>query len=166
MIEEKRARIIAEQELGGMLASGDTLLEPCRRGKVGRPVMVHSVWGRPSYWLVPILVERRAVGFARVLPTGRVADLGVFRSRSGEIDSYPRVVTRITANDAQRKAAETLRSGEKASEPIYVHDGPLGREAWLVETEKRGRPNRWIFVTGAGCYDRPAGQELDEDLEA
>jgi hypothetical protein len=129
-------------------------------------MMVHTVWGRPSYWLVPILVEERAVGFARVLPTGRLADLGVFRSHSGEIGDYPAVVTHITADEARSNAADTLQPGEKASQPVFVHDGPLGREAWLVETQKKGRPNRWIFVTEAGCYDRLAGQELDEDLEA
>jgi hypothetical protein len=32
---------------------------------------------------------------------------------------------------------------------MYVHDGPPGREAWVIEVSRQGRATRWIFVRRA-----------------
>jgi hypothetical protein len=55
---------------------------------------------------------------------------------------------------------------ETMAEPMYVHDGPIGREAWLVVIRDHGVPTRWVFVTPGGSYERPAGQVLPESPEA
>jgi len=58
-----------------------------------------------------------------------------------------------------------VESGDSALEPVYVHDGPYGREAWLVEVLRNGRPNRWIFVTPAFIYERTCGEMRDTTRE-
>ena len=44
--------------------------------------------------------------------------------------------------------------GSTADEPVYVHDGPPGREAWLVRVHSRDFGTRQILVTRGGAYER------------
>jgi len=55
--------------------------------------------------------------------------------------------------------------GEAAADPVFIHDGPVGKEAWLIEVMRDRVPIRWIFVTPAFIYERPAGTGLSELLE-
>jgi hypothetical protein len=76
-------------------------------------------------------------------------------------------VTRIDAGAAAAQAAGRVHGarGETAAAPVYVHDGPPGREAWLVEVSRGGRPTRWIFVTPGAVYERPAGTLQGADVQ-
>jgi hypothetical protein len=49
---------------------------------------------------------------------------------------------------------------------MFVHDGPPGREAWLVPVAVGGgRITRWIFVSEGGIYERTAGELRAESRE-
>ena len=54
---------------------------------------------------------------------------------------------------------------ESVAEPVFVHDGPIGREAWLVVISSKTRPHRWVFVTKGGHYERAAGSILYDTTE-
>jgi hypothetical protein len=158
---------LAREEIRSSGILGDRLFAPWVESTLGEPVLVRTVFGEPSYWTVPVLLKEAAVGFIRVLGTGRIAALGAFYQDPAEISACPRTVTGIDAARAARKARDRIHldSGESASEPIYVHDGPQGREAWRIQVLREGRPVRWVFVTPAFVYERAAGEVLDEDLE-
>ncbi len=126
---------------------------------VGEPVLVRDLHGRPGYWLVPFLSEGRLVGFARITGAGEVAAIGAL--------SGAPVVTGITSVQALERVKTSLNFDvdERLAEPVFVYDSSPGREAWLIETSKSGRPWRWIFVTPTFIYERRAGIEPDLSME-
>ena len=124
-------------------------------GTAGEPALVHTVSGEPSYWTVPVLQSGRVVGFLRVLGDGRMAASGV----------YGAAMPGVSADEAARSAGERLHADETALEPLFVHDGPPGREVWLVRVRRGGRVTRWLFVAPGGVYERPAGEPRDESRE-
>jgi hypothetical protein len=165
MIDAEAAIASAEAALADLRQQRDPMLLPWGEVSAGDPVLVHDVGGSPAYWLVPVRAERRAIGFARIDGRGRVAAIGITCRTPDRIAACPRLVTGLSAAEATAKALAEggLAPGETLGEPRYVHDGPPGREAWLVETRLGGRPSRWIFVSAAGCYSRPAGVRHGED---
>jgi hypothetical protein len=166
MIDAEAALRAAVATLQGMQREGDPLLRPWGKLSPAAPVLVHDVAGTPSYWLVPFVARDRAVAFARVDKRGRTMAIGSACRTPGDIASCPRVVTGITAEEAvaRVRAEGRLAPGEAIAETRYVHDGPPGREVWLVATTLDGRPNRWLFVSRAGVYERPAGARVGENL--
>ena len=145
----------------------DPLFAPWQTASLGEPVLVSNERKQPSYWLVPVEMGGRSIGYIRILGTGQVSALGAYYKDPAHLDAAPATVTGIDSVEAARQVATRIDplQGETAGPPVYVHDGPPGREAWLVEVIKDGRPVRWLFVTPGGIYERPAGKTLDEGFE-
>jgi hypothetical protein len=164
-LEEKQACELAQEAVDRESENGGLVFAAWKRASLKNPVMVRTVHGEPSYWLFPVEINGEIVGFVRVLGNGRVAHVGSF-SLSSDRRRLP-VVTGLTQDEAALKARERVHSneGEVLSRPLYVHDGPIGREAWLIEVLKEGKPQRWIFVTSGFIYERPAGVELNDTFE-
>jgi hypothetical protein len=164
MIAADEAKQIAAGELNQLRQAGDSLLSQWPKGVVGEPVMVSDVFGRPSYWLVPFIVAGRVAGFVRILKEGRVAAVGTFCRRPGKLDTCPNIVTGISAEEARIRFDDSvqLEGDETAAPPVFVHDGPIGRETWMVVTVRGSQPHRWIFISKGGWYERRAGQTLEE----
>jgi len=155
MINETQARESAVNELHLSIARGDRVLTKLRDAEPGTPVLVSTVFRQPSYWLVPFALGNRVLGFARVLGDARVAQIGLL-AETAEVYC----ITGIDATDARTRGSQRVRTelDETLEEPVFVHDGPIGREAWLVEVSHHGIPVRWIFVTPSFVYERIAGQ--------
>jgi hypothetical protein len=166
-VSSDQALEIAREEIKRTEIQRDPMFAPWSDASLGRPVLVKNMFKEPSYWIVPVVIQGRVAGFVRVLGPGRVAAIGAFYQDPKEIKACPAIVTGIDAAEARREAEERIHpeDGEVASDPIFVHDGPHGREAWLIEVIKEGIPCRWIFVTPAFVYERMAGELLDETLE-
>jgi hypothetical protein len=158
---------IAREEIKRTFIQQDPMFAPWSDASLSQPVLVKTVFKEQSYWIVPVVIQERVAGFVRVLGTGRVAAMGAFYQDLKQIDACPTIVTGIDAAEASRRAEARIdpEQGEVVSGPVFVHDGPPGREAWLIEVLKDGKPSRWIFVTPAFVYERPAGERLDEALE-
>jgi hypothetical protein len=167
LIDEEQALQNASEELRRIPLRGDPLFDPWLTASLGRPVLVRDLTRQPSYWVVPVVFGSRACGFIRVLGSGQISAFGAFYRDPGQLDGCPSTVTGIEADEAARRARARIgpEQGEVASDPVYVHDGPAGREAWLVEMLRGGIPSRWIFVTPAFTYERPAGQLRDQGRE-
>ena len=167
MVSREEALQIAARETRQGPALVDPLFAPWRSASLGEPVLVSDLWKQPTYWLVPVELGGRAIGYVRVLGTGRVGAMGVYYRNPAQLETAPATVTGIDSVEAARQAAIRIdpTRGETARPPIYVHDGPPGREAWLVEVVQDRRPVRWLFITQGGVYERPAGSTLDEGLE-
>jgi hypothetical protein len=162
MIDAGYARRAAADALAAARRDQDPALRPWGRVSVGVPFVVQDVAGSPSYWLVPLVAKQRAIGFVRVDGGGRVIAVGVTCRTPERVAECARHVTGITADEAIAKAQSEveLAAGETLTRPRYVHDGPPGREAWLIETVLGSRPHRWLFASSGGCYERPAGVVL------
>jgi hypothetical protein len=140
------------------MAGRDPLFEPWEGARVGDPVLVRTVEGAPSYWLVPVERDGRAIGFVRVMGTGRVAAAGAYYRDVRSVADSPVVVTRISGEDAAEMALAYVGDksgarGDVVAGPMFVHDGPPGREAWLVEVEVGGGERRRMFVSPGGVYE-------------
>ena len=138
-------------------AERDSHFAPWARASVGEPVLVSTLRGEPSYWTVPVERDGRVIGFVRVSGTAQVMAAGTFYRDPQRLSSCPSAVTGITAQEAVRLAATAVGASEdEVDAPSYVHDGPPGREAWLVRVRTGGQ-HKDLFVTAAGAVDRPAG---------
>ncbi|MGI8807978.1 MAG: hypothetical protein ACR2KK_09085 [Acidimicrobiales bacterium] len=138
------------------MAGRDPLFEPWAAATIGDPVLVRTVEGEPSYWLVPVELGGRAIGFVRVTGNGRVAAAGVhYRDAQSLVDS-PRLVTGIGADEAVEQARAHLAgtAARVMADPVFVHEGPPGREAWRVLVEVGDGSARTLFVTSGGVYER------------
>ena len=168
MIHAEEALDIARAQATELISSGDPLFGLWTKGKWGDPVIVHDVFGNPSYWLVPLHVDAYVVGFVRVSAAGKMLAAGTFCRDPQKLITCPKVVTGLSLEEAQDMLLKDIKlaPGENAGAPLFVHDGPEGREAWSVTTMLDGKPHRWVFITPGGTYQRSAGMILDQDLEA
>lgn len=122
------------------------------------PLLVRTTGGTPSYWLVPLEIDERVVGFVRVTGSGGIAAVGRYGG-SSTLD--------LDAGAVIDRVSDQLTDGEIADRPMLVHDGPPGREAWMLVTNVGETPARRLFVTPAGHYERNAGEEIaDEEIAA
>jgi hypothetical protein len=167
VISSDEARAAAKTSIRDPVLQADPLFAPWARATIGDPEIVRTLQHEPSYWLVPVRLQGRVVGFVRVNLDGRVGAVGAYYRDPLHLGSSPRVVTHIDAETAATQAAASVDPalGETASTPVYVHDGPPGREAWLIEVTRQGRATRWVFVTPGGLYERPAGTHRDAAIE-
>jgi len=140
VVRDRAPRLITEaarRAFGAVLFATDLL--------AGEPVSVRTPTGEPGYWLVPGLHDGRVAAIARVLPDGRLATVGELREPAADAAE---AVTGLSAAKAKKRAG--------APEPILVHDGPVGREAWMTVVTEPGGTRRWVFATGGGTYERRA----------
>lgn len=164
-MERVEVEAVARAALTERLRAGDPLFAPWQDATVGKAVAVHDVAGPQSYWLVPLVVAGWVIGFVRVGLKGCVEAVGVTCRRRERLKQCPVVATGIPAEEALARvhAEGGLAPDEVLTVPRFVHDGPKGREAWLVESTARGVARRWFFVSSGGIYVRPAGVRHGED---
>jgi hypothetical protein len=143
------------------------LFTPWEELELASPRLVSDLSGDPSYWVVPLHCGHHPVGFVRVMPDGEVAAIGFTCRQPENPEACPVPTFALTPSAIEEKflADSRLHPGENRSEPRLVHDGPPGREAWLIETRRDGLPRRWIFVGQAGIYERAAGITLGTGSE-
>jgi hypothetical protein len=157
----------AAEQRASAIASRDPLFAPWAEANIGEPFLVRTVDGRASYWLVPVELGSRTIGFVRVTQDGKAMAAGVLYRDPAQLEAVPRTVTGITSAEALSRIQDTVGPDDVVSDPRYVHDGPPGREAWMIAVRKPEGTERILFVTSSGWYER-ALDELSEphsDLE-
>ena len=148
----------ARRELATQRDANDPVIGLWHHPECGQPLQVEDLQKAPSYWLVPVISEGQVAGAVRVMETGSVAAIERFQR------PLP-VVTGIDAAQARQVAAERIAPSEALGEARFVHDGPPGREAWLIEVLNNNRPVRWIFLNASGAFERPAGTFRSSEKE-
>ena len=166
-IDSQKASLIAEKEIKSVLEERDPMFVLWKDDSLGQAVLVRDIFKNPSYWLVPVTVHERVVGFVRVMGSGNVDAIGTSCRNVEDIQSCPTIVTGITKEASTQSVQKEchLEKNETLTEPVFVYDGSIGREAWLVEVLQDKNVIRWIFVTAGGVYQRPAGKLLNGQLE-
>lgn len=165
MISENGALTAAEYALHHDMCVNDPVFARWS-GLSARGVhLVHDIKGSPSYWLVGLFSGDQIVGFARVMKDGTVAAIGLTCRTPGAPEDCPTQVFAMTQADVQKKIGTALSTpaDQTGTTPLLVHDGPPGREVWLVEGRKNGSPYKWFFVGPGGVYERPVGTFSGED---
>lgn len=131
--------------------------------QVGTPELVRQVSGEPSYWLVPGLLEDRVEVVARILDNGRLATIARLPK---PVPDCAAAVTGMSASQAvgYSREVEAKYAGKLISGPTLVHDGPVGREAWLYGVSTASAGAIWVFAAAGGTYTRattlPPGQSF------
>lgn len=120
----------------------------------GAPEPVVGLDGSLDYWLVAGYRDGLVLAVARVLPDGQLATVGGLRAPA---DDAAHAVTGLSSAGARRRAAQLGPDGGSVAEPVLVHDGPRGREAWLLTLTAADGSSRHVFATGAGEYEQRAG---------
>jgi len=166
-INSKEAIQIAKKEIKSVLEERDPMFTLWKNFSLGQAVLVSDIFKKPSYWLIPVIVHERCVGFVRVMGSGSVDAIGTSCRNVEDIQSCPTTVTGITKKEATQSVQKEyhLEKNETLSEPVFVYDGSIGREAWLIEVLQDKNVVQWIFVTAGGVYKRPAGKLLNGILE-
>jgi len=165
-ITEEEAREIAMDLVTKNQDPDDPVFSKWRGSIAGTPLLVRTLSQNPSYWIVPLTRDELPTGFIRILGNGQVIHMGIVPQDPGSLPES-RGITGMTREEAERRVGErfSLQPGETLSVPVFVHDGPIGREAWLVVVSSRAAPARWLFVTPSFVYERPAGTTLEEGKE-
>ncbi|KIM03697.1 MAG: hypothetical protein KU29_11280 [Sulfurovum sp. FS06-10] len=167
-IDSKQATKVAQKELNIFLTEQDALFAPWKNLSIGETHLVSNLFKKPAYWLVSIMEQKHLIGFIRVMPTGSVVAIGTVCRDVQKMEDCPSVVTGITKEEAQQMALKEnkLKENETLNEPIFVYDGSIGKEAWMVEILTNNKVNRWIFITQSGTYSRlKLENKLVDDIE-
>ncbi|MCB9458514.1 MAG: hypothetical protein H6670_02610 [Anaerolineaceae bacterium] len=162
-IDSEQAAKIARSAITQTQREGDPLFAPWSAAVAGIPLLVSTVFKQPSYWLVPVNIQQQLIGFVRILGTGEVAAVGVYYRDPAHFKQTSPASASMTGAEAREVVEQTfqLDPGESVGAATFVHDGPIGREAWLVEIVRGEAATTWVFVTPAGMYERPVGSAMD-----
>jgi hypothetical protein len=151
VVRDRAPRVILDAALAAFRGIGLADLE------AGAPAEVRSPGGGLDYWLVPGLRGGEVVAVARILPDARVATVGELRE---PVADAAQAVTGLSEEEAHAVAGRLRGEHAAAGKPVLVHDGPVGREAWLCAVTTADGRARWVFATGGGTYEREAGAPL------
>jgi hypothetical protein len=165
-ITRKEAKEIAMDVMARNKDPEDPVFSRWSGSIAGRPLLVRTLSQDPSYWIVPLTKGGIPIGFIRILGTGRVVHMGIVHQES-DAHRENREITGMTRREIEQRVARrfTIHRGEILSRPVFVHDGPVGREAWLVIVSSQSVPTRWLFITPSFEYERPAGTAGNEGRE-
>jgi len=141
------------------------MLKPWREAAVGNPVLVRTVELEPSYWIVPTVLHDKVLGYIEVDPDGHALGHACFYQSPDDLQSCPNVVTHLNAQEAYQQAEEVRNTylGAEFTEPVFVHDGPHNRLAWMIEIRIEGEVVNRVFVTPSYVYQRKLGEKMPQE---
>jgi hypothetical protein len=133
-ITAAEANAKATSYLAALLDDRDRMIGPWLSASTGDPLRVRTVEHAPSFWLVPVVQRDRVLGHVEIGPDGVVWGHTYFYFRPDELNECPAVVTRISESEAVEHSKGIRASYPDANfgEPVFVHDGPRNRLAWMI----------------------------------
>jgi hypothetical protein len=121
----------------------------------GEPEFVRAIEpaSGAGYWLVPAHSGGAITAVARILRDGRVATVG---SLSKPARDCAEAVTGLAASQVAALTGDLAREhdGQVEGTPILVHNGPVGREAWMLTLRRDTGRSVLVFATAGGSYVR------------
>ncbi len=155
MLTREQVRDAARRAAHRPPAAGDPQFRALTEAEAGEPAAVSSPAGEPAFWIVPFVRAARAVGYARVDVSGRVAEIAVLGAPGG-IDA------RYFAEPPAAALAEirTRHPGEPLGEPVFSYDEFPDRWGWRIDG-----PGWTAFIGPGGWYERPAGERRQPGIE-
>jgi hypothetical protein len=163
MVSASRALAIAQRYLADILLYDDSpMISPWREAVTGNPLLVRTVALKASFWIVPVERSGQALGHIDIGPDGRVIGSAYLYRDPADLSGCPSLVSRISAKEARKLANDLLKpySGAEFSDPVFVHDGPRSRLAWMIEVRAEDELVSLVFVTPGSAYERRVGNDL------
>ena len=156
MITAKRALDTSRDYLAFIMSQMDSMLKAWQAAIAGEPVIVHNTRRQQSFWIVPVERNGKVLGQIDIGPDGRVLGHSYLYHDPKDLSACPSSVTRISASTALKLADPQLKkyTNAKSSGPVFVHDGPRNRLAWMIEVREKGCLTSRIFVTPKYVYER------------
>jgi hypothetical protein len=138
------------------------MINPWRESALGQRLLVRTVELEGTFWMVPVERPGQALGYISVATDGRLTGHAYLYQDPADLSTCPPTVTRISATEARALGAELLQAyaGAAISDPVYVHDAPHGRLAWMIEVHTKDELITRIFVTPGYVCERKAGEPL------
>jgi hypothetical protein len=163
MIPAPQAMAIAQSCFAGILLHDDSsMIGPWREAVLGDPILVRTVELKNSFWIVPVERPGQALGYISIGPDGRVMGYAYLYHNPADLSVCPALATRISAEEARELADDLLKAygGARFSDPVFVHDGPTSRLAWMIEVRAEDELVSRVFVTPGYAYERRIGDEF------
>lgn len=162
IISVSQALSIAKSYFNSILQYDDTaMISPWREAALGDPILVRTVDSIASFWIIPVERPGRALGYISIGPDGQKMGYAYLYQNPADLSVCPPLATRIGAKEAMELAKELLHSyiGARFSPPVFVHDGPHSRLAWMIEVHMEDKLVSRVFVTPGYAYERRVGNE-------
>lgn len=163
MIAAGRALTIAQTYFISLTQHDDSaMIGPWREAVLGDPVLVRTVELEKSFWIVPVERSGQTLGHIDISSDGDIWGYAFFYSNPADLSVCPPFATRISAEEAREVAADILKTytGGEFSSPVFVHDGPHNRLAWMIEVREKDKLASRVFVTPGYAYERRLDDEL------
>ena len=143
------------------VSKGDLTFSEFAHAKLGSPVIVYTLAGEPDYWLVPLLYENDACGFAHVDLSGRLIRLGIFGGSPKDRGSW--IASDFFYAPPQKfiRDIESNYADAEILSVIFSYDSTPAKWAWTVRVGGRGFDERIIFITPSGWYEKSRGGWMD-----
>jgi len=162
IVSASQAHAIAQSYFTDMLQYDNSpMMSPWREAVTGDPVLVRTMELKASFWIVPVERLGQALGHIDISPDGRVMGSAYLYQNPADLSSCPPLVSRISAEEARKLANDLLEpySGARFSDPLFVHDGPHSRLAWMIEVRAEDELVSRVFITPGIVYERRVENE-------
>lgn len=162
IIPAPQALAIAQSYFNRVLKLDDSsMISPWREAELGDPIMVRTMESKASFWIIPVERPGQALGYINIGSDGRVMGYAYLYENQVDLSACPPLATRISAEEARELANDLLKTyrGAKFSTPVFVHDGPHNRLAWMIEVRTENKLVSRVFVTPGYAYERRVGDE-------
>jgi len=159
-ITAAEAAATAATYLAALSYDSDRMLRPWRSASTADPLMVRTVERKPSFWLVPVVQRDRVLGHIEIGRDGDVWGHTYFYFQPDDLNGCPAVVTRISEREAIElsKRIRACHPDADFGEPVFVHDGPRSRLAWMIGVNIDGELVSRIFATPGYAYQRDVSE--------
>jgi hypothetical protein len=162
-VDQASIEHVADEHLGSLRAELGLPRSIAEKAGRAQPMLVKDLAGDPSYWLVPIELEDRLVGFLRLGLDGAVLAYGRF-GQARELRGFP-ALSYLSEQTADSEIREAFGDDcEEIGRPQLVHDGPVDRIAWLSRGRSADGTRMLLFWTFGSAYSRPEGEEAAHGL--
>lgn len=158
MIHSSKAKSNALIYLKQIKLLDDAMLLPWRRADLDEPFLVHDVDKSPSFWIVPVMSQKKVLGYIEVALDGSILGHSYLYQNPDMLDECPDTATRLTSQQVLIQAESVLKTyaNMEIDEPFFVHDGPRSRLAWMIEVHSKNRLISRVFATPGYIYERKA----------
>ncbi|MCX9011956.1 MAG: UPF0228 family protein [Candidatus Methanoperedens sp.] len=157
---DKDAKEIAEWRLRKSIQEIDPVFKSWEHSTLGDPVLVRTLEGEPSYWIVPVTFKDRIIGYIDVDKNKSIPRYGQFCEKPELLSACPSILVTPEEAAGMAKNITTKYPGANVSVPILVYDGDPGNAVWMLKVEEEGKIISRIYVTPVAgfVYERKEGE--------
>ena len=131
----------------------DPKFDAVRRATIGSPLTVKGADGKDEHWFVPLLIGKKANGYAQVERNLKVSQLAIFGANSEDRGSW------IDASFFEKPPLEAINSIRarypqlEMSDSFFSYDQNPAKWGWKVKLKDKHQIT--VFITPSGWHELP-----------